>query len=101
MPNVWCVRAEKGQYTRQFVDGGYVAAGWIPKHGLASVKDKDEIRKLFEREHPDVADNHSTAWHIGQIAAFSLEINIGDYVINTWTKLVPALVRTDSIQNVL
>ena len=81
VPNVWCVRAEKGQYTGQFVDGGYVAAGWIPKHGLASVKDKDEIRKLFEREHPDVADNHSTAWHIGQIAAFSLEINIGDYVI--------------------
>ena len=81
VPDVWCVRAEKGKYTGQFVDGGYVAAGWLPKHDLASVKDKEEIRNLFEQEHTEVGDNRSSGWHIGQVDAFSLKINVGDYVI--------------------
>ena len=34
MTNVWCVRAEFGTYTKQFVDGGYVAIGWLPKSDL-------------------------------------------------------------------
>ena len=81
VPNVWCVRAEKGEYTRAFVAGSYVAAGWLPKHGLASVKDREEIRRLFAQEHPEVSDNQGSGWHIGQIDAFSLKINVGDYVI--------------------
>ena len=30
MTNVWCVRAEFGTFTKQFVEGGYVAIGWMP-----------------------------------------------------------------------
>ena len=81
VPNVWCVRAEKGQYTAHFVDSGYVAAGWLPKHALASDKDKEEIRRLFRKEHPEIVDNHSSGWHIGQIYSFLLKINVGDFVI--------------------
>ena len=80
--NVWCVRAEKGEYTGQFVDGGYVAVGWLPKtKDLASVKDKRKIRNLFEQEHPKITDGRSAGWHIGQIDTFLLKINVGDYVI--------------------
>ena len=81
MANVWCVRAEKGQYTGQFVAGGYIAAGWLPKHVLAAIKDIEEIRRLFEKEHPEITENQVVGWHIGQIDTFSLKINVGDYVI--------------------
>ena len=81
VPSVWCIRAEKGQYTNQFIDGGYIAAAWLPKHGLASVKDKKEIRRLFGQEYPEITDNQVAGWHIGQIDTFSLKVNVGDYVI--------------------
>ena len=85
VPNVWCVRAEKGQYADQFVAGGYIAAGWLPKHDLELVKDIEEIRSLFEQEHPEITENQVAGWHIGQIDTFSLKINVGDYVITPGT----------------
>ena len=80
-PDLWCVRAEKGEYTSKFVNGGYVAAGWLPKHGLAAVKDTKEIHRLFAQEHKDVVGKQKAGWHVGQINAFSLKIGVGDYVI--------------------
>lgn len=37
MKNVWCVRAEFGTYTRQFVNGGYVGIGYGLTSSLANV----------------------------------------------------------------
>ena len=95
--NVWCVRAEKGEYTGQFVDGEYVAAGWLPKHGLASVKDMEEIRSLFGQERLEITSIQVVGWHAGQIDAFALKINVGDYVITPGKDPVPGVVWAGNV----
>ena len=37
--SVWCVRAEFGTYAKQFVEGGYVAIGWMPNSDLSGISD--------------------------------------------------------------
>lgn len=81
MTNVWCVRAEFGTYTQQFVEGGYVAIGWMPNSDLARVKTRDELYPLYRAEHPDDTSNIVIGQQVGQIARFLLEIQAGDYVI--------------------
>jgi len=81
MTNVWCVRAEFGTYAKQFVDGGYVAIGWMPNSDLSSIKARDELYPLYKAEHPDDTSNIVIGQQVGQIARFLLEIQPGDYVI--------------------
>lgn len=81
MTNVWCVRAEFGTYAKQFVEGGYVAIGWMPNSDLSSIKARDEIYPLYKSEHPDDTSNIVIGQQVGQIARFLLEIQPGDYVI--------------------
>lgn len=38
MTSVWCVRAESGRYAKHFIDGGYVAIGWMQGCDLSKVK---------------------------------------------------------------
>ena len=81
MTKVWCVRADFGIYTKQFVEGGYAAIGWMPNSDLASVKARDEIYPLYKAEHPEDTSNIVIGQQVGQIARFLLEIRAGDHVI--------------------
>ena len=81
MTTVWCVRAEFGTYTKQFVEGGYVAIGWMSKTDLAAVSSRDELYPLYKQAHPDDSSNIVIGQQVGQIARFLLEIAAGDYVI--------------------
>jgi restriction system protein len=81
MTSLWCVRAEFGTYTKQFVEGGYVAIGWMSNTDLSAVKSRDELYPLYKQAHPDDTSNIVIGQQVGQIARFLLEIAAGDYVI--------------------
>ena len=81
MPDVYCIRAEFGTYTTQFLDGGYVAIGWMPKVDLSLVKTKDELYPLYKKAHPQDTSNVVIGQQVGQIARFLFDIKAGDFVI--------------------
>jgi predicted Mrr-cat superfamily restriction endonuclease len=81
MKNVWCVRAENGLYAKQFVDGGYMGIGWLPKDNLSEVRTRDELYPLYKAAHPKDTSNIVIGIQVGQIARFLLDIKAGDYVI--------------------
>jgi len=79
--NVFCVRAEFGTYTQQFVSGGYVAIGWMSNTNLSVISTRDELYPLYKAAHPDDKSNIVIGQQVGQIARFLLEMKPGDYVI--------------------
>jgi restriction system protein len=79
--NVWCVRAEFGTYTKPFVEGDYVAIGWMPNSDLSLIRSRDELYPLYKAEHADDTSNIVIGQQVGQIARFLLDIQAGDYVI--------------------
>lgn len=81
MTSIYCVRAEFGTYTKQFLAGGYAAIGWIEDHDLSGIKSREEIYPLYKEAHPDDTSNLVIGQQVGQIARFLLEIQPGDYVI--------------------
>jgi restriction system protein len=81
MSGVWCVRAEFGTYTRHFVEGGYVAIGWMPGVDLSAIRTRDALYPLYKQAHPDDTSNIVIGQQVGQISRFLLEIRAGDYVI--------------------
>lgn len=81
MTSVWCVRAEYGTYTRQFVEGGYVAIGWMPDVDLWAIRSREALYPLYRQAHPQDTSNIVIGQQVGQIARFLLDIQPGDYVI--------------------
>ncbi|MBL0349513.1 MAG: hypothetical protein IPP68_03935 [Elusimicrobia bacterium] len=81
MTSVWCVRADFGTYTQQFVEGGYVAIGWMANTDLSAVSTRDQLYPLYKAAHPADISNIVIGQQVGQIARFLLEIQPGDYVI--------------------
>ncbi len=81
MANVWCVRADFGTYTKDFVANGYAGIGWIPDADLSQVKTRDEIYPLYRLAHPSDTSNIVIGQQVGQIARFLLDIQVGDFVI--------------------
>ena len=81
MPNVYCVRAEFGTYTKPFLDGGYAAIGWLPHIDLSSVRAKEELYPLYKQAYPNDTSNVSIGVQVGQIARFLFDIKAGDFVI--------------------
>ena len=79
MPDVWVIRSEYGKYTGQFVDGAYVAAGWLQENDLSGVKSKDELTEMYRLAHPSHSTQKAGA-NVGQLRLF-LEMEVGDYVI--------------------
>jgi restriction system protein len=80
MTRVWVVRSEFGKYSDHFVNGGYVAAGWLPTHNLTVFDNREEILQLYKKEHPEEKPRRANA-NAGMIATFSSDIKPGDYVI--------------------
>ena len=78
---LYCVRADFGTYTKQFIDGGYVAIGWLPNNDLSDIRTRDELYPLYKAEYPQDKSNVVIGQQVGQIARFLLEIKEGDYVI--------------------
>ncbi len=78
---VYCVRADFGTYTDHFVNGGYIALGWLPDNDLSKVQSRDELYSLYRNAYPDHISNLVIGQQVGQIARFLLEIKAGDYVI--------------------
>ncbi len=81
MPNLFVLRANFGQYTEHFLNGGYIGIGWIKDKNLSEVKTKEEIQKLYVERHPDEKSPNVIGQQVGQIARFLFDIQPGDYVI--------------------
>ena len=81
MTKLFCVRAEFGTYAKHFVEGGYVAVGWIRHTDLASIKTRDELYPVYRKAHPSDTSNIVVGQQVGQVARFLLEIQAGDHVI--------------------
>jgi len=81
MSDVWCVRAEGGRYSDQFVKGGYVAIGWGEIDDLSSVVSRDELYQIYKDAYPNETSNLVVGQQVGQIARFLFEIKADDYVI--------------------
>lgn len=81
MAKVWCVRAEYGTYSEDFIQGGYVAIGWVPSFDLAKIQSRDELYSLYNKDHPDDTSKYVVGVQVGQISRFLLDIQEGDFVI--------------------
>jgi predicted Mrr-cat superfamily restriction endonuclease len=81
MPKVYCVRANYGAYTKQFIAGGYAAIGWLKDDNLSSVHGRDELTNLYKAANPTETSNNVIGQQVGQIARFLLEIQPGDFII--------------------
>jgi len=78
---LYCVRADFGKYTQQFIKGNYVGIGWLPQHDLFDIKSRDELYPLYKATYPNDKSNVVIGQQVGQIARFLLEIKAGAYVI--------------------
>lgn len=82
MTNVWCVRADSGQFTEHFLRGGYAGIGWSEiAQDLGAVRSREALYPLVRAAFPDVQSAIVIGNYVGQIARFLLEIHAGDYVI--------------------
>jgi esterase/lipase superfamily enzyme len=79
MPNLFVVRSNQGEYSPMFVDGGYIAIGWLEDIDLRNYNSRPELYAAFSRF--DDNNINSVAQKVGQIYRFIWEIEIGDYVI--------------------
>lgn len=82
MTNVWCVHADKGTYTDQFVNGGYIGYGrdWPD---LSSCDNRDDIRQKLEEKQifEPGTSKYVVGAYVGMMARFLFDIQVGDWVI--------------------
>lgn len=81
MNNIYCVRANFGQYTQDFVQGGYVGIGWIYNDDLSQITHREELYPLYRSAYPNDTSNVVIGQQVGQISRFLLDIQEGDFVI--------------------
>lgn len=81
MTNIFCVRAEYGTYSKDFLEGNYTSIGWLPDNDLSEITSRDELYPLYKSAYPDDTSNVVIGQQVGQIGRFLLEIKAGDYVI--------------------
>lgn len=82
MTNVWCVHADEGTYTDQFVNGGYIGYGrdWPD---LSSCENRDDIRQKLEEKQifESGTSKYVVGAYVGMMARFLFDIQVGDWVI--------------------
>lgn len=81
MPELFCVRANYGQYAEQFIKGGYVAIGWFEEDLLSSITNRVKLEEMYKQKHPEDKSQYVIGQQVGQIARFLFEMKPGDYVI--------------------
>ena len=79
MGRVFCVRAENGQYTEEFVQGGYVGLGWLDGQDLSGI-DFGDLRGRLKEAYPKKSNNTIGSW-TGSIYRFIHDIRKGDWVL--------------------
>ena len=77
-PNVWCVRADGGEYTDHLVRGGYVAYGGQEWGDFSDCRNKQEVKDKLV---PFFPNKWSLAAYAGMMARFLWDIQAGDWVI--------------------
>ena len=81
MTNVWCVRADGGQYTDHFVRGGYFGYGSQIWPDFSDCKHRDEVRESVAPVLPVGTSKYVIGAYAGMMACFLFEIQAGDWVI--------------------
>lgn len=81
MNDIYCVRADSGRFTKDFINGGYVGIGWFPINDLNGVFSKEELCELYKNTYPNDNGSRSGKQQIGQVARFLFDMKEGDYVI--------------------
>jgi len=81
MPELYCVRANFGQWTEHFLKGEYVAIGWLSETDLSKIKKRQELHDLYVEHYPEDNSPYVIGQQVGQIARFLLGMKPGDYVI--------------------
>ena len=80
-PRVWCLRAEGGRYTEQWVRDGFVGIDFGIPQELADIRSRDTLHAVVQKIRGDQKSPVVIGNYVGQIARFLLEIQAGDYVI--------------------
>lgn len=82
MINIWCIRANGGQYTEHFLRGGYAGIGWkeIDKD-LSGMQSREDLYSVMKSAYPEIKSPIVIGNYVGQVARFLLEIQAGDYII--------------------
>ncbi len=81
MPEIYCVRANNGEYENHFIKGEYAAIGWLQNTDLSSIENREQIKDVYEKNYPDDKSSYVIGQQVGQISRFLLEIQPGDYII--------------------
>ena len=81
MANLWIVRADFGKYTKQFIQGGYAAIGWIGNQDLSEVQDRETLLPLYTKAHPLDTSKYVLGQQVSQVVRFLFEIKAGDYIM--------------------
>lgn len=82
MSNVWCVRANAGEFAGHFLRGGYVGIGWREiAQDLSHVRSREDLYPIVRSAYPEVRSAIVIGNSVGQVARFLLEIEAGDWVI--------------------
>jgi len=81
MPVIYCVRAKFGKYAEHFIDGGYIAIGWLKKIDLSNVKNKEEVRQLYTKYYPEDTSPNVIGQQVGQISRFLFDMKPNDFII--------------------
>lgn len=81
MPEIFCVRAESGQYADHFKAGGYVAIGWFGDLDLGTIPDRDGIQRIYPGHHPEDTSPYVIGQQVGQVSRFLFEIQPEDFVV--------------------
>jgi predicted Mrr-cat superfamily restriction endonuclease len=82
MTNVWCVRANGGQFAEHFLRGGYAGIGWGEiATDLGGIRSRDDLYPVVREAYPDLQSPIVIGNYVGQIARFLLDAQAGDYII--------------------
>jgi len=82
MSNVWCVRADSGQFTNHFLRGGYTGIGWGEiNQDLGAVRSREDLYPIVRAAYPEVQSTIVIGNYVGQLARFLIEIHADDYII--------------------
>ena len=80
---LWLIRAGRyGEHEQKFIDDNRVYLTWtgLENQSLASAKNYTEIKEIIQNYYPDELPRTIGNW-AGQICAFALSMNKGDWVI--------------------
>lgn len=81
MPNVWMNRADGGLHAQAFVDGDYIAIGWLDDiDDLCNIRNSDVINELLRLEDPN-RGNQVIGNYASSIGEFVIRMQPEDYVL--------------------